>query len=40
MIEAQEAGLKEVVLWGDGSPTREFIYAGDAAEGIVIWPVT
>lgn len=36
MIEAQEAGLKEVVLWGDGSPTREFIYAGDAAEGIVM----
>ena len=36
MIEAQEAGQKEVVLWGDGSPTREFIYAGDAAEGIVM----
>lgn len=36
MIEAQEAGQKEVVLWGDGSPTREFIYAEDAAEGIVL----
>jgi GDP-L-fucose synthase len=23
------------MLWGDGSPTREFIYAGDAAEGIL-----
>ncbi len=34
-IEAQERGEKEVVLWGDGSPTREFIYAGDAAEGIL-----
>ena len=36
MIEAQEAGQKKVVLWGDGSPTREFIYAEDAAEGIVL----
>jgi GDP-L-fucose synthase len=35
-IEADEAGRDEVVLWGDGSPTREFIYAGDAAEGIVL----
>ena len=34
-IEAQEAGSDEVVLWGDGSPTREFLYAADAAEGIV-----
>lgn len=34
-IEAQERGDKEVVLWGDGSPTREFIYAGDAADGIL-----
>jgi GDP-L-fucose synthase len=24
----------EVVLWGDGSPTREFLYVEDAAEGI------
>ena len=35
-IEAEEDGRDEVVLWGDGSPTREFIYAGDAAEGIVL----
>ncbi len=34
-IEAEEAGRDEVVLWGDGTPTREFIYAADAAEGIV-----
>jgi GDP-L-fucose synthase len=34
-IEAQERGDDEVVLWGDGSPTREFLYAGDAAEGIL-----
>jgi GDP-L-fucose synthase len=34
-IDAQEKGQKEVILWGDGSPTREFLYAGDAAEGIL-----
>ena len=34
-IEAQDRGDKEVVLWGDGSPTREFLYAGDAAQGIL-----
>jgi GDP-L-fucose synthase len=34
-IEAQEKGIDEVVLWGDGSPTREFLYAGDAADGIL-----
>jgi GDP-L-fucose synthase len=34
-IEAQERGDKEVTLWGDGSPTREFLYAGDAADGIL-----
>jgi GDP-L-fucose synthase len=26
----------EVVLWGDGSPTREFLYVDDAAEGIAL----
>jgi len=35
-IEAEERGDKEVVVWGDGSPTREFLYAADAAEGIVL----
>ena len=35
-IEAQERGEDQVVVWGDGSPTREFLYAGDAAEGILL----
>ncbi|NCP88340.1 MAG: GDP-fucose synthetase [Anaerolineae bacterium CG_4_9_14_3_um_filter_57_17] len=35
-VEAQESGAKEIVAWGDGSPTREFLYVEDAAEGIVI----
>ena len=35
-IEAQEAGQQELVVWGDGSPTREFVYVEDAAEGIVL----
>lgn len=34
-MEAQAAGLDEVVVWGDGSPTREFLYVEDAAEGIL-----
>ncbi|MFZ2095300.1 MAG: GDP-L-fucose synthase [Anaerolineales bacterium] len=34
-IEAQERDEKEVILWGDGSPTREFLYADDAADGIL-----
>jgi GDP-L-fucose synthase len=34
-VEAQERGDSEVVLWGDGSPTREFLYVGDAADGII-----
>jgi len=36
MVEAQQANNKQVTLWGDGSPTREFFYAGDAARGIVL----
>ena len=35
-IEAQERGEKEIVVWGDGSPTREFLYVEDAAEGILL----
>ena len=31
-----EAKSREVVLWGDGSPTREFLYVEDAADGIVM----
>jgi GDP-L-fucose synthase len=34
MVEAQAAGNREVVLWGDGSPTREFLYVEDCAEGL------
>ncbi len=34
-VEAREAGRDEVTLWGDGSPTREFLYVDDAAEGIL-----
>jgi GDP-L-fucose synthase len=34
-VEAQEEGQKEMVVWGDGSPTREFLYVEDAADGIV-----
>ena len=35
-IEANKAGLKEIEVWGDGSPTREFLYVEDAAEGILL----
>ncbi|MBW8010258.1 MAG: GDP-L-fucose synthase [Chloroflexi bacterium] len=35
-IEAEEQNAKEVELWGDGSPTREFLYVEDAAEGILL----
>src|SRR5207253_6792141 len=35
-IDARESGANEVVVWGDGSPTREFLYAEDAAEGVVL----
>jgi GDP-L-fucose synthase len=34
-IEAGERGDTELVVWGDGSPTREFLYVEDAANGIV-----
>lgn len=34
--EAQQRGDKELVAWGDGSPTREFLYSTDAAQGIVM----
>lgn len=35
-LEAQAAGQDEIVAWGDGSPTREFLYVEDAAEGILL----
>jgi GDP-L-fucose synthase len=34
--EAELRGESEVLLWGDGSPTREFLYVSDAARGIVL----
>ena len=34
--EAQRDGKAEIVLWGDGTPTREFLYVDDAAEGILL----
>lgn len=35
-VDALNAGASEIVCWGDGSATREFIYVDDAAEGIVL----
>jgi GDP-L-fucose synthase len=32
MVEAED----EVVLWGDGSPTREFLFVDDCVEGFVL----
>ncbi len=34
--EAQDKGEKQIPVWGDGSPTREFLYSEDAARGIVM----
>ncbi|MFK0733826.1 MAG: GDP-L-fucose synthase family protein [Gloeotrichia echinulata GP01] len=34
--EAQLRGDKQLPVWGDGSPTREFLYSEDAARGIVM----
>ena len=35
-VTAREQGVAEVTLWGDGSPTREFLYVADAAEGLLL----
>jgi GDP-L-fucose synthase len=35
-IEAQRRGDDAIVVWGDGSPTREFLYVEDAAQGILL----
>jgi GDP-L-fucose synthase len=35
-IDAIENGEKEIVVWGTGKPTREFLYVADAAEAIVL----
>jgi GDP-L-fucose synthase len=35
-VEAKQAKAPEVILWGDGSPTREFLHVSDAARAIVM----
>jgi len=35
-VEAVQSDREEIELWGDGSPTREFLYVEDAAEGILL----
>jgi GDP-L-fucose synthase len=35
-VEAKERGDAAITLWGDGSPTREFLYVEDAAEALVL----
>lgn len=35
-LDAREANANEIVVWGDGSPTREFLYVADAAEAIAL----
>lgn len=34
MVEAHERGDEQIVLWGDGSPTREFLYVDDCVEAL------
>jgi GDP-L-fucose synthase len=35
-VEAKQNGCRDIILWGDGSSTREFLYVKDAAEGILL----
>jgi len=35
-LEAKAANAPSIEVWGDGSPTREFLYVEDAAEGILL----
>ena len=35
-LEAKEQGAAEIIAWGDGSSTREFLYVEDAAERILM----
>jgi GDP-L-fucose synthase len=35
-VEAMQNGSRDIVCWGDGSATRAFLYAADAAEGLVL----
>ena len=34
-VDARDEGASEIVVWSDGSPTREFLQVEDVAEGIV-----
>jgi GDP-L-fucose synthase len=34
--DAKQRGVREVVLWGDGTPTRDFLYVEDCAEAVVL----
>lgn len=35
-VDATESGKPSIEVWGDGSPTREFLYVKDAIEGILL----
>lgn len=36
VYEAQQRGETKILVWGDGNPTREFIYSTDVARGIIL----
>jgi GDP-L-fucose synthase len=36
MVEAKRSGAAEVTCWGDGSPTREFLYVQDCADALLL----
>jgi GDP-L-fucose synthase len=36
VYEAKQRGDRQIPVWGDGTPTREFVYSDDAARGIVM----
>lgn len=35
-VEAVEAGAREVVVWGSGSPKREFLHVDDLAQAVLL----
>jgi GDP-L-fucose synthase len=36
MVEGRERGEEEIVLWGDGTPSREFLFVDDCAEALML----
>jgi len=36
LLEAKQSGAKTLTLWGSGTPSREFLYVEDCAEGILL----